>query len=132
MWEDHLGLPERVDGVEVELVRLVAGSTDALLRAAVAAAPAGIVVEGTGGGHVPSPLLAVLDEAVAAGIPLVVASRTGGGATLERTYRMPGGETDLVERGAIPAGNLSGAKARLRLLVGLALGRDPRDLFPVR
>ena len=45
---------------------------------------------------------------------------------------MPGGETDLIERGAIPAGNLSGHKARLRLVVGLALGRGLRSLFPVR
>src|SRR5439155_9711024 len=34
-WEDCLGLPESVDGVEVELVRLAAGVSDALLRAAV-------------------------------------------------------------------------------------------------
>jgi L-asparaginase/Glu-tRNA(Gln) amidotransferase subunit D len=45
---------------------------------------------------------------------------------------MPGSEVDLAERGAILAGALSGHKARLRLLVGLALGRDPRGLFPVR
>ena len=63
---------------------------------------------------------------------LFLVSRTGSGANLERTYRMPGGETDLIERGVIPAGRLAGHKARLRLLVGLALGRDPRALFPVR
>jgi len=44
---------------------------------------------------------------------------------------MPGSETDLTDRGAILAGSLSGHKARLRLLIGLALGRDPRELFPV-
>ena len=54
------------------------------------------------------------------------------GPNLERTYRMPGSEVDLAERGVILAGALSGQKARLRLLVGLALGRDARELFPVR
>ena len=73
-----------------------------------------------------------IDEAIAAGIPVVIASRTSSGPNLERTYRMPGGETDLIERGAIPAGAISGHKARLRLIVGLALDRDPRSLFPVR
>ena len=131
-WEDYLGLPESVDGVEVELIRVAAGVSDALLRTAVERPAAGIVIEGTGGGHVMPPLLPVLDEAIAAGIPVVVASRTASGPNLERTYRMPGGETDLIERGAIPAGNLSGHKARLRLVVGLALGRDLRSLFPVR
>ena len=62
----------------------------------------------------------------------MLASRVAAGPNLESTYRMPGGETDLVERGVVPAGSIRGHKARLRLLVGLALGREPRELFPVR
>jgi L-asparaginase len=131
-WEDYLGLPESVDGLDVELVLLAAGVSDAHLRTTVERRPAGIVVEGTGGGHVMPPLLPALDEAIAAGIPTVLATRVGVGPNLERTYRMPGSEVDLIERGVIPAGMLSGHKARLRLLVGLALGRDPAGLFPVR
>jgi L-asparaginase/Glu-tRNA(Gln) amidotransferase subunit D len=45
---------------------------------------------------------------------------------------MPGAEIDLTRRGALLAGRLSPQKARLRLMVGVALGRDPRQLFPVR
>jgi L-asparaginase len=131
-WEDELGLPESLDGIEVELVPVAPGVSERLLRAAVDARPAGIVIAGTGGGHVPEQLLPALDAAVAAAIPVVVARRVASGANLERTYRMPGGETDLIERGALPAGRLSAHKARLRLLVGLALGRDPPALFPVR
>ena len=131
-WEDHLGLPEAVDGVTVEIVRLAAGVDDTLLGAAVDRRPAGIVIEGTGGGHVMPPLLPQLDRAIAAGIPVVLASRVAGGPNLERTYRMPGGETDLIDRGVVPAGAIRGQKARLRLLVGVALGRDLRALFPVR
>jgi L-asparaginase len=131
-WEDHVGLPASLDGLEVELVRIAAGVGETLLRAAVARRPAGIVVEGTGGGHVMARLLPALDAAVAAGIPVVVASRCAGGANLERTYRLPGAETDLIDRGAVPAGHLAGHKARLRLLVGRALGRPTRELFPVR
>ncbi len=131
-WEDHVGMPESLDGIDVELVRVAAGVTETLLRAAVDRHPAGIVIEGTGGGHVPPPLLDALDDALADGIPVVVASRTAAGPNLESTYRMPGGETDLIDRGALPAGWLSGHKARLRLTIGLGVGRDPRELFPVR
>jgi L-asparaginase len=60
-----------------------------------------------------------------------MAPRPPGGRTLERTYGMPGGEMDLVGLGVIPAGHLPPHKTRLRLLVGLALGREPSTLFPV-
>lgn len=131
-WEDHLGLPDSVDGLTVELVRLAAGVEETLLRAAVERRPDAIVIEGTGGGHVMPPLLPALDEAIANGTPVVLASRVAAGPNLETTYRMPGGETDLIDRGVVPAGSIRGHKARLRLLVGLALGREPRELFPVR
>ena len=132
LWEDFLGLPESLAGRSVELLRVAAGVDDALLRAAIASEPDGIVLEGFGGGHLPLTLLPALDDAIAAGIPVVVATRGVAGPNLERTYRLEGAETDLIERGALPAGALAGHKARLRLLVGSALGIAPRSLFPVR
>ena len=131
-WEDQLGLPESLDGFRVELMRATAGPTDAQLRAAVASAPHGIVIEGTGGGHLPPALSDALDEGLAAGIPFVLASRCLSGATLEATYEIPCAEVDLIARGMIPVGRLLGHKARIRLLIGAALGRDARSLFPVR
>ena len=132
VYEDFVGLPAELDGRAVELVRVAADPEETLLRAAVARRPAGIVVEGTGGGHVPTRLLPALDEAIAGGIPIVVASRCPSGRNLESTYGMPGGEADLARRGALPAGLLSGHTARLRLAVGAALGRPAKTLFPVR
>jgi L-asparaginase len=131
-WEDELGLPDELDGSRVELVVVAAGISDTTLRAAAAGEPAGIVIESTGGGHLPPPLLPALEEIVAAGIPVVIATRGIAGATLESTYAMVGAEIDLIDRGAIPVGRLNGPKARLRLLVGDALGLDARTIFPVR
>ena len=132
VWEDYLGLPDSLDDAPVELVRLAADPSETLLRAAIETHPAGIVIEGTGGGHVPPRLLGTLDDALAAGIPVVVATRSPSGRNLEQTYGMPGSEVDLLQRGALPAGLLSGHKARLRLIVGRSLGLDPEALFPVR
>ena len=131
-WDDLLGMPEAIDGHTVELVVVAAGLSDVTMRAATAARPAGIVLESTGGGHLPPPLLPALEEMVAQGIPVVLATRGIAGATLERTYAMVGAEIDLQRIGAIPVGRLNGPKARLRLLVGQALGLEPRALFPVR
>jgi L-asparaginase len=132
LWEDYLGLPDSVDRHAVELIRVAAGIDDTLMRAAIGKQPDGIVLEGFGGGHLPLTLLPALDDAIAAGIAVVVATRGVAGPNLERTYRLEGAETDLIERGALTAGAIGGHKARLRLLVGSALGRSPRSLFPVR
>ena len=131
-YEDYVGMPDELDGTAVELVALAADSADTTLRAAADRRPAGLVIAGTGGGHVPTRLLPALDEAIAAGIPVVIASRTPSGRNLESTYAMPGGESDLIRRGALPAGLLTAQKARLRLAVGAALGRPATELFPVR
>jgi L-asparaginase len=132
LWTDYLGRPESLDGHSVELIRVAAGIDDRLLRTAIANQPDGIVLEGFGGGHLPVSLLPALDDALAAGIAVVIATRGVAGPNLERTYRMEGAETDLIERGALTAGALAGHKARLRLLVGSALGLPARSLFPVR
>jgi L-asparaginase len=90
---------------------------------------AGLVLLALGAGHLPESMLPGLDEALAAGIPVVICARPARGGTLERTYGFVGSETDLAERGVILAGSASPWKARIRVLVALALGRDVRELF---
>jgi L-asparaginase len=96
------------------------------LRADGAAA---IVLISLGAGHVPEAMLPAVDRTLAAGVPLVVSARPEHGGTLTRTYGFPGSETDLAERGAILAGTASAWKARIRVLVGLGLGRDIADFY---
>jgi L-asparaginase len=103
----------------------------AALQAVIATEPDGLVIEGFGGGHVAPALLDCVDQAVARGIPTVMASRCGDGPTLRETYAVPGTEIDLQARGAIMAGTLSALKARLRLAVALATSHPPQAVFPV-
>lgn len=87
----------------------------------------GLVIEGLGGGHLPQGVADVAREA-ASRIPVVLASRTGGGFILSRSYGFPGGEIDLLSAGLISAGDLDGPKARLLLEVALrtALSQSPQ------
>lgn len=107
----------------VALVRMSLGDDARLLEQIEALGYAGLVVEGFGGGHVPAHTVPVL-ERLAARMPVVLASRTGGGEVLRETYGFPGSERDLLTRGLVPAGFLDGLKARVLLTVLLATGAD--------
>lgn len=127
--DDFLGVPAALGGTRVELVTVAAGM-DGLLVDAAAEHAAGIVVAGSGGGHTPPPVAEAIERAVAAGVPVVVATRCATGPTLSRTYGGPGGEIQLREVGATFAGRIPALKARLRLQVALALGLRADEVFP--
>ena len=85
---------------------------------------AGLVVEGFGAGHV-SETVAEKLSMIAQEIPVILSSRVRAGAVFERTYGYRGAEIDLLNKGLVPAGRLSGRKARI--LLSLILGLDVPD-----
>jgi len=113
----------------VPILAAAAGMDSRPLDALRSDGAAAIVLISLGAGHVPEPMLPAVDRTLAAGVPLVVCARPGRGGTLTSTYGFPGSETDLAQRGAVLAGSRSAWKARIRMLVALGLGREPRELF---
>jgi L-asparaginase len=107
----------------VQLVTAGIGTDGALLRAALAAGADGFVVAATGAGNTHPDLLAAATEAMAAGRPVVLASRCAAGA-VGTEYAFPGGSATWVRAGAIPAGHLCAVKARIALAFGLGAGLD--------
>jgi L-asparaginase len=106
---------------KVVLHRVSLGDDGSALEALAALNPAGIVLEGFGAGHA-NPAIADVAEGFAASIPVVLASRTGGGSVLTSTYGFAGSERDLLARGLISAGRLDGLKAKLLLSLSLRAG----------
>jgi L-asparaginase len=125
---EFLGAPDELD-CRVELVWVSAGA-DGLLVDAAASVADGLVVAGTGGGHVPPAMAESLKRAVEGGLPVVLASRCISGPILEETYGGVGSETHLRSIGLVPAGTLGPLKARLRLMVALSLGKGAAEVFP--
>lgn len=107
----------------VALTKMCLGYDDRLIENIESLGYQGLVIEAFGGGHVPAHLVPAL-ERLAARIPVVLASRTGGGELLQETYGFPGSELDLLGRGLIASGFLDGLKARILLSFLLAEKRD--------
>ena len=104
----------------VGLVKVTLGDDGRVLTAIESLGYEGLIVEATGGGHVPRAMVEPL-AALAQQMPVVLASRTGAGEVLRGTYGFPGSETDLLKRGLIHGGILDGPKAKLLLtLLSLA------------
>lgn len=113
----HPALEERAGPGVVPRVALLTthlGDDGELLRLTAEAGYDGVVLAALGVGHVST---AVAEAVSAAGerLPVVFASRTGGGTTAKQTYGFVGSERDLVARGAVAAGWLTPVKARLLL-----------------
>jgi L-asparaginase len=121
--ERHPALPPKGStDVRVDLIRLYAGSDDRFLRLSVESGARAVVLEATGRGNANARVVAAVRDATEASVPVVVCSRCVGGR-VEPLYGRGGGR-DLVEAGALFAGDLAGPKARVLLQVAIAAGVD--------
>ncbi|BDA85147.1 L-asparaginase [Aureimonas sp. SA4125] len=111
---------------EVELIKLVMGSTDRYLRFAAASGTRAFVLEAFGIGNTPPVVTAAVADVVASGIPVIVTSRCPQGRV--RPVYGNGGGKDLERAGAIFAGDLNGPKARIAAAVLLGQGLAGDDL----
>lgn len=89
---------------------------------------AGLVIAGVGMGHVSPAAMPRLRRLLEARVPVVVATRIASGGTSTHHYAYPGSEVDLLDAGAVMAGLLPPAKARLLLQVLLADGASAAEI----
>lgn len=105
----------------IALLSAVLDDDGNLFDTILSAGYAGLVVEGFGAGHVSEPIAEKL-ASIAEQIPVILSSRVRAGSVFERTYGYRGAEIDLLNKGLVPAGRLSGRKARILLSLILGLG----------
>jgi len=103
----------------VVLLKLTVGMEADLLEDVLARGARGIVIEALGGGRVPPWWLPRIEQALADGVPVVIASRCPSGRVWD-AYGYPGAYRTLTNLGCLFAEGLNGQKARIKLMVVLA------------
>jgi L-asparaginase len=111
----------------VELIRITQGADDRQLRHVIADRVAGVVLEAFGSGRVPPWWLPTIGDALAQRVAVVVATRCGAGSLYDE-YGYVGAYHDLERLGVMFAHNLSGVKARIKLMAALGTPRRPSEL----
>jgi L-asparaginase len=111
---------------KVALVTALAGDLDSIGAALERPGLRGLVIAGFGSGRVPLKWLDAIRTAVARGLPIVLASRTGAGAIGDQ-YGY-GSARYLLGLGLIAAHELPAHKARLKLMLALGNGLGGRRL----
>ncbi|MFO7896566.1 MAG: hypothetical protein R6U84_06520 [Candidatus Cloacimonadales bacterium] len=108
----------------VDLIKCVSGLNGKFIRASIASGTKAIVIEAFGRGNVPRAMVPAIEEALQAGIIVVVVSSSHTGRVLAE-YGYEGGGLFLQKRGVIMGGDLKGPKMRLKLMALLGKYQDP-------
>jgi L-asparaginase len=103
---------------EVALLKTFAGDDGSFVRYAVDKGAKGIVVEGVGAGNVNAEVYKAVEYALSKGIPVAITTRVYNGAVYP-IYGDKGGGEALQKAGAILAGDLTGPKARLLMMLAI-------------
>ena len=116
----------------VEFLKVYSGMDDHLFVAALKNGCSGIVVEAMGQGNVPPGAVNGISRACEMNIPVVITSRCQAGP-VRPYYAYEGAGLELQKLGCLFAPYLTGPKARIKLMLALAAGRDRanlEELFP--
>ena len=113
--------PDHLDA-RVDIVTAYLGADGRALEEASRACD-GLVAVLLGAGHSPPAFMPALARATTA-LPVVITTRVARGGLLHDTYGFPGAERDVRATGAVAAGLLSPAAARMKLQACLGAGLD--------
>lgn len=108
----------------VDILGICLDARARLLDAAVQSGAEGIVIDGVGRGHVPPSWMPSINNALKAGITVLVCSSTFHGP-VHQSYDFKGSLHEMEAAGAVGISGLNARKARMRLAVLLSHQRQP-------
>lgn len=125
---DRITLPLPKTLPKVVYIATYPGADGSFVRAAVDAGAKGIVVDGVGAGNVNAATYDAIKYALSKDVAIAIASQVYHGA-VEPIYGDAGGGRTLAQHGCILAGDLTGQKARILLMLGLAKYGNKTELL---
>ncbi|MEX2490007.1 MAG: asparaginase [Pseudomonadales bacterium] len=121
----HFDVPEKLP--RVDIVSFFTGDEGRYIRHAVDSGAEGIVVIGMGLGHANPSVQDAIEEAITAGIPVVMSTRVPNGR-VQAIYSFKAGGVPLKNMGVILANDLSPQKARILLMLALGKTKDLEEI----
>ncbi len=123
----HQSFATRIIDSKVDLIKCACGMNSKLINWLIDTGTHGIVIEGMGRGNIPPEMIEGVQKAIHNNIPIILVSRCQTGKALD-SYGYAGAGKDLTNRGVILGDNLSGQKARIKLMVALGITKDIRQI----
>ncbi|MGK0467594.1 asparaginase [Clostridium sp.] len=112
---------------KIDIIKCACGMDERLLGLCVDSGTDGIIIEGMGRGNIPPKMVCGVEYALSKNIPVVLVSRCFMGRVLD-DYGYEGAGRELTEKGVILGGNLSGQKARIKLMLALGYTNDLAEI----
>ncbi|MEA1908524.1 MAG: Glu-tRNA(Gln) amidotransferase subunit GatD [Euryarchaeota archaeon] len=115
------------DGIEPKcaLLKFIPGASPELLRFCSLSGYKGIVIEGTGLGHVPAEWIPLIEYATTSGIPVVITSQCMRGRICDRVYDTG---RDMLKAGVIEGEDMLPETALVKLMWLLGQGLDYEEV----
>lgn len=113
---------------EVAIINVVSGSDGDVIDYYINKKVKGIILEAMGRGNIPQDMTDNIKKAIDNNIAVVITSRCPMGRVKE-SYAYKGGGYHLKQLGALNGGALTASKARLKLMMILSSGLNPKDYF---
>ena len=112
---------------DVYLIKVFSGMNSDIFDFLITKKVKGVVVEGFGRGNIPDTSVDGVKRMIDAGIVVVLTTRVPTGRVLG-TYSDPGAGKVLQDMGAILAGEISGQKARIKLMLTLGKTKTKKEI----
>lgn len=111
----------------VDIIPYYIGVDDRFVQASISSGAKGIILEGSGRGHVSPEMMPSVEEAVGKGIVVVITTRSGEGE-VRHAYDFPGSVYDLTNKGVLTGKDYDSKKARIKLAVLLSTGASKEKI----